>query len=124
MKLAGIHRPGVTHLRHSCAAHMLENGANIRYIQALLGHASVATTEIYLYPRFDRRAAADPSGHAPGTADPHRAGGRGRPASWRRAGALIRIPFCGIAACARVAHGRNSRLAKRLHLQPNGRDRE
>jgi integrase/recombinase XerD len=48
MKQAGIARSGSCHLlRHSCATHMLEGGADIRYIQQLLGHENLDTTAIY-----------------------------------------------------------------------------
>ena len=64
MQAAGIERTGSCHLlRHAMATHMLENGADLRHLQAILGHSNINTTTIYTHLSIDSLLQAHQATH-------------------------------------------------------------
>lgn len=73
VEASGVDKTGACHLfRHTMATLMLEGGADIRYIQAMLGHAELSTTQIYAQVSIRALQAVHAATHPGATNTRHR----------------------------------------------------
>ncbi|MGH3266261.1 MAG: tyrosine-type recombinase/integrase [Trebonia sp.] len=85
VKRSGVGKPGACHLfRHTMATLMLEGGADIRFIQQMLGHADISTTHIYTQVSLRQLRAIHTATHPAASNQPrrHRAAADPRPAAF------------------------------------------
>jgi len=79
VEAAGVGKKGACHLfRHTLATVMLENGADIRYIQQMLGHAELSSTEIYTQVSIQKLKEVHRATHPTARLRPGRKGDGGR----------------------------------------------
>jgi len=60
LEKSGIDKKGLSihSIKHSCATHLLESGADVRYVSELLGHNSIETTVKYTHPSYESQLKA------------------------------------------------------------------
>jgi integrase/recombinase XerD len=89
VRRSGVGKPGACHLfRHTMATLMLEGGADIRFIQQMLGHADISTTQIYTQVSLRQLQAIHQATHPGAHNTPRRERGAARPAAEFEAEAL------------------------------------